>query len=115
MQNKVIIVDASKEYKEGKNQNELTETHVKTIVTAYDHFALNQTVETPVAESFARLIEAGEIAGNDYNLNISRYVDTSIKADEIDLHKVKDNLLELEAKEKEIDERLLAYLTELGI
>lgn len=115
LKGKVIILDASKEYKEGKNQNELTDQHVITILTAYDHFALSQVVEEPIAENFARLIEVSEIAGNDYNLNISRYIDTSVKAEEIDLHQVKETLLELKAKEKEIDERLLAYLTELGI
>ena len=112
---KVIIVDASKEYKEGKNQNELTDGHVRTIVNAYDHFALALPVETPILENFARLVEVSEIIGNDYNLNISRYIDTSVKAEEIDLHDVKTTLLELEVKEKEIDERLLAYLKELGI
>lgn len=112
---KVIIVDASKEYKEGKNQNELTEGHVQTIINAYDHFAHSQTVETPILDNFARLVDVAEIAGNDYNLNISRYIDTSVKAEEIDLHQVKNTLLELEAKEKEIDERLLSFLTELGI
>lgn len=115
LRNKVIIVDASKEYKEGKNQNEMTDSHVQTIVNVYDHFALELTVETPVFENFARLVEVTEIEGNDYNLNISRYIDTSVKAEEIDLHKVKSTLLELEDKEKDIDVRLLSFLKELGI
>jgi type I restriction enzyme M protein len=115
LKGRVIIIDASKECREGKNQNELTNDNVSTIITAYDHFALQQTVEVPISASFARLIEVGEIAVNDYNLNISRYIDTSKKVEEVDLHQVKATIQELESQEKAIDEKLQALLSELGI
>jgi type I restriction enzyme M protein len=114
--NKVVIVDASGEYKEGKNQNELLEVpHVKKIVDAYDHFVLEAAVETPVSEKFARLVDLKEIEGNDYNLNISRYIDTSEREEEIHLHHVKAEIEKLEEKEREIDAKLAMYLNELGI
>lgn len=115
LKDKIIIMDASREYKEGKNQNELTEVNVKIIVTAYDHFALQQPKEESVNESFARLVELNEIANNDYNLNISRYINTNEKAEEIDLHKVRTSILELELQEKAVDEKLQTLLAELGI
>jgi type I restriction enzyme M protein len=102
-------------YKEGKNQNTLLDVTYKKIVEAYDHFVMEAEVDTPVSEKFARLVDVSEIAGNDYNLNISRYIDTSEREEEIHLHHVKATLLDLEAREKEIDERLSMYLNELGI
>lgn len=110
----VIIVDASGEYKEGKNQNELLESHIKKIVEAYDHFAL-EAAHDGVSEKFARLVDVKEIADNDYNLNISRYIDTSEREAEIHLHHVKAELEKLEEREREIDERLATFLNELGI
>jgi len=115
LKNKIIIVDASKEFKEGKNQNELTPENARMIVNAYDHFALQKIVEEPIIESFARLIDVVEIADNDYNLNISRYIDTSVAVDEIDLHMVKEKILELEEREAIINEKLKILLAELGI
>lgn len=111
----VIIVDASGNYKEGKVQNELQDVHIQKIVEAYDHFALEAALDTPVSEKFARLIPLTEIAGNDYNLNISRYIDTSEREAEIHLHHVKAELEKLEEREREIDKKLATFLNELGI
>jgi type I restriction enzyme M protein len=115
LKEKVVIVDASGEYREGKNQNELLESHINKIIETYDHFVLEANVETPVSEKFARLVDMPEIESNDYNLNISRYIDTSEREEEIHLHHVKATLLELEEREKAIDEKLAEYLNELGI
>ncbi|MBL7770132.1 MAG: SAM-dependent DNA methyltransferase [Flavipsychrobacter sp.] len=114
LKNKVIIIDASGEYKEGKNQNELLDPHIKKIVDAYDHFAM-KIQQAEISEKFARLVDREEIASNDYNLNISRYIDTSEKEPEINLQEVKRELEKLEEREKEIDAKLANYLKELGI
>lgn len=113
LKNKLIIIDASGEYREGKNQNELLDIHVEKIVGTYDHFALGN--DSTVSEKFGRLIDIAEIAGNDYNLNISRYIDTSEKEVLVELHQVKIDLEELEAKEAAIDQKLFALLNELGL
>lgn len=115
LKNKVIIVDASGEYKEGKNQNELLDEHIKKIVTTYDHFALEEHIDEPVSEKYSRLVDMKEILENDFNLNISRYIDASEKDDEIHLHLVKEEIKKLEIKEQEIDKRLHTFLKELGI
>lgn len=114
LKNRVVIVDASQEYKEGKNQNELLPEHIGKIITTYDYFALAPTGEEP-SEKFARLVPMEEISGNDYNLNISRYIDTSEPEPEVDLHQVKTTLAELEEREAEIDARLSNFLLELGL
>ncbi len=115
LKNKVIIVDASNEYKEGKNQNELQDDHIQKIVQAYDHFAMENAVEDPISEKYARLVEIPAIAENDYNLNISRYIDTNEEKQEIQLDKVKEKLQILEVREKIVDEKLSNFLNELGL
>jgi type I restriction enzyme M protein len=104
---KVTIIDASSDFKEGKNQNELQETHVSKIVEAYD-----QATER---EKYMRIVPLTEIAENDYNLNISRYIDTSEPEPEVDLVAVKTALAKLETKEQEIDKKLVGFLKDLGI
>lgn len=114
LKNKVVIIDASNEYKDGKNQNELIETNIDKIVSTYDHFVTTNLEEIP-NEKYARIVDLEEISGNDYNLNISRYIDTSEPESEVDLHEVKNAILKLEAMEKEIDAKLSAFLMEMGL
>jgi type I restriction enzyme M protein len=56
-----------------------------------------------------------EIARNDYNLNISRYVSTAQEEEEIDLQKVNADLVEIEKRAKEALERHNEFLRELGL
>jgi type I restriction enzyme M protein len=65
--NKVLIVDASKEFKTGRAQNELLPEHVAHIHQWYRNY---QNVP-----GIARVVTLDEIAGNDHNLNIPRYVE----------------------------------------
>lgn len=75
---RILFVDASSGYeKDGKN-NRLRTCDIKKIVDA----VTNRT-ETP---DFARLVSRDIIRQNDYNLNISRYVDSSPKAEKYDIY-----------------------------
>jgi len=65
--NKVLIVDASKEFKTGRAQNELLPEHVERIFQWYRKY---QDVA-----GIARVVTLDEIAANDHNLNIPRYVE----------------------------------------
>lgn len=107
LQNKIIIIDASKEYKEGKNMNELQDKHIDRIVEAYD--------KQEDVDKFMRVVDKEEIVENDYNLNISRYIDTSEPEPEVDLVAVRESIKELEDNEAEIDQKLEGYLNELGL
>jgi type I restriction enzyme M protein len=107
LKGKIIIIDASREYKEGKNQNELLESHVETVMKAYN--GLHDI------DKFMRVVDVKEVEENDYNLNISRYIDTAEVEEEIDLRAVQSRIEALEERERVIDERLLTFLNELGI
>ena len=64
---KVLILDASREFKTGRAQNELLPEHVDRIYGWYQDY---QDVE-----GIARVITLDEIAANDHNLNIPRYIE----------------------------------------
>jgi type I restriction enzyme M protein len=64
---KVLILDASRELRTGRAQNELLPEHVEHIYGWYRGF---QDVE-----GIARVVTLDDIAANDNNLNISRYVE----------------------------------------
>ena len=107
LKNKVIFIDASKEFKEGKNQNVIEDVHVSKILQAYD--------KGEEVEQFMRIVDMSEIKENDYNLNIARYIDTSEEEEQINISAVLQNIREIEQQEKEIDAKLSGYLVELGI
>jgi type I restriction enzyme M protein len=104
---KVTIIDASSDFKEGKNQNELLEKHVTKIVGAYDG-AID-------VDKYMRIVDLAEITENDFNLNISRFIDTSEPEIEVDIQEVHKKLAVLEKKEADIDKKLAGFLKELGI
>ncbi|HEN0806894.1 TPA: N-6 DNA methylase, partial [Streptococcus agalactiae] len=64
----VFFIDASKEFDKGKNQNTMTDAHIKKILDAYK--------SRDSSDKFSYLASFDEIIENDYNLNIPRYVDT---------------------------------------
>ena len=68
--NKVLIVDASREFKTGRAQNELLPEHVERI-----HGWVRDYTDV---EGIARLVTLEEIAANDHNLNIPRYVEPKV-------------------------------------
>ena len=79
--NKVLFVDASKAFKSGKNQNQLSQANIDKIVETYKQ---RQSID-----KYAYLASLDDIKGNDYNLNIPRYVDTFEEEEEISLMAVR--------------------------
>ena len=106
LKNKVVFIDASSEYKNGKNQNTLTPENISKVIDAYD--GLEEI------DKFMRVVDMSEIEENDFNLNISRYIDTSEDEVIIDIKATREDISALESKEKEIDSKLNGYLKSLG-
>ncbi len=103
---RVLFIDASREFKNGKNQNQLTPDNIQKIV---DTFQDRQTVD-----KYAYLASLEEIQENDYNLNIPRYVDTFEEEAEIDLMAVRSERLALQNKLADLEQEMAGYLEELG-
>jgi type I restriction enzyme M protein len=103
---KVLFIDASREYLDGKNQVTLRRQDIQKIVQTYQQ---RETVE-----KYAYLATLDEIRENDYNLNIPRYVDTFEEEEEIDIQAVQEELDQLEEELSGIKSKMNGYLQELG-
>ena len=104
--NKVLFIDASREFKSGKNQNLLSDENIAKIVATYQ-------ARTNV-DKYAYLASPEEIKENDYNLNIPRYVDTFEEEEEIDLMAVRAEREQLKVQLLELEKEMAGYLSELG-
>jgi type I restriction enzyme M protein len=103
---KVLFIDASRDYEAGKNQNYLRESDLQRIL---DTVAARQD-----ADKYAHLATPAEIAENDFNLNIPRYVDTFEEEAEIDLMAVRKEREQLKAELANLETQIAVYLKELG-
>lgn len=102
----VLFIDASREFKSGKNQNNLTEDNITKIVETY---RARESVD-----KYAYLATLQEVKDNDYNLNIPRYVDTFEEEAEIDLVAVRAERKQLKTQLAELEVQMAKYLEELG-
>lgn len=103
----VLFIEASKGFKSAKATNLLEEVHIAKILDAYKN--------RKDVERYSRKVDLKEIEGNDFNLNITRYVDTFEEEDEID---ILANLKEIERIDKElaeVEEKMRGYLKNLKI
>lgn len=103
----ILFIDASKEFEKVKTQNKLREEHIRKIVETYR--------DRKEIEKYSHCATLQEIAENDYNLNIPRYVDTFEEEEPIDIKAVMAEIKELEAKRADLDKEIEGYLRELGI
>ncbi|NLN57477.1 MAG: type I restriction-modification system subunit M, partial [Gammaproteobacteria bacterium] len=102
----VLFIDASREFKSGKNQNNLTEDNIAKIIATY---RARESVD-----KYAYLATLQEVKDNDYNLNIPRYVDTFEEEAEIDLVAVRAEREQLKTQLAELEVQMVKYLEELG-
>lgn len=65
-------------------------------------------------DKYAYLATLEEIAENDYNLNIPRYVDTFEEEEEIDIVAVRRERLALQSELADLEDEMAGYLEELG-
>jgi type I restriction enzyme M protein len=101
----VLFVDASREFVSGKNQNTLSEEQVEKIMRVYS--------EGKEVEKYAHVASFTEIQGNDFNLNIPRYVDTFEEEGEIDIDAVQAEIDKLEQELAEVRLKMAEKLKEI--
>ena len=104
-QNKIFFIDASRDFQEGKNQNVLRDEDVEKIVSTFDNYE--------EIEKYSRIVTLDEIKENDYNLNISRYIDTTEEEEQIDVVQAIKELKQLEQERNEIEATMYSFLKEL--
>ena len=106
---KVLFINASGEehYEKGKRQNYLRDKDVEKIVETYQ-FRKEES-------RFSRLVSLLEIKENDFNLNITRYVNLSKEEEQVDLEAVTKQLKECDARIEASRDKLNVFLKELGL
>ena len=100
-ENKILFIDAGKEFKKETNNNILEEKNINVIV---DEFR-NRTDK----EYFSRYVNKVEIVENDYNLSVSTYVEKEDTREVIDIKVLN---MEIEETVKKID-KLRASINEI--
>ena len=103
----ICFIDASRDFVKGKAQNYITDEHIEKIVSAY--------TERKDIEKYCHIASLEEIADNDYNLNIPRYVDTSEEEEEIDLDALFCEIQGIDKELSECGDQLSKAFKELGI
>lgn len=103
----IFFIEASKEFKANKAQNILAEENIEKIYSTYK--------KRKDIEKFAKKVDFKEIEENDFNLNITRYVDTFVEEEPVDIKANLKELAELEPELKKLEKQMAEYLKELGI
>lgn len=103
--NKILIIDAEQDFEEGKNQNRLRNKDIEKIVSAFEGYR--------DIEKYARVIDVKEIAENEFNLNVRRYVENGEEEEVVDVKTVWKELAEIEKEREATDKKVENYLKQL--
>jgi type I restriction enzyme M protein len=103
----VLFIDASQHFEKVKTQNILRPEDIDKIVSTYR--------ERLVEDKYSYRATLDEIAENNYNLNIPRYVDTFEEEEPIDINAVANDLKEIETEMHSIDDEIAGFCKELNI
>lgn len=104
---KILFIDASRDFEEGKAQNFLSDAHMTKILDAYK--------ARKSMPKYSHLATREEVAGNDFNLNIPLYVDTFEEEAPVDLVAVKSEIERIDRELVSTRAELGAALKELGL
>jgi type I restriction enzyme M protein len=103
----ILFIDASAYFEKAKNQNLLRDDDVDKIVATY-----RQRLQE---EKYSYCAPLAEVAENDFNLNIPRYVDTFEEEEEIDLAAIALELRSMDREMADNDRLIRGFCDELGI
>jgi len=105
--NAVFFIDASNDYEAATPQNKLRPTDIENIIKTY--------VKRLSIEKYAYLADFEEIRENQFNLNISRYVDVSESETDINIADLETQIKKINGEISKIENQMSNYLKELGL
>jgi len=103
---KVLFIDAARLFKRGRNQNTLESEYAGQVLKIYRDYKN--------VEGAAKAATLDEIAGNDWNLNIPRYVEPVIEKESITVGQAMTNLEDALREAYKAEDRLRGLLNEGG-
>ena len=89
--NATLFIDASGEFIHEGNKNKLSAANIARILDAF--------VARKDDAHFARLVENGKIAENDYNISVSSYVEQPDTREEVDIDELNKRIAEIVARQ----------------
>lgn len=103
--NSVLFIDASAEFVRGGNKNTLTEANRRRILDAF--------ISRQDEDHFAKLVTSAELAGNDYNLSVSSYVEQEDTAEVVDIEALNADIARIVARQQELRVAIDAIVADL--
>lgn len=105
--NKTLFIDASNEYVKVTNNNKLTPENIEKIVEVF--------TSREEVKHFTHLANYEEVAGNDYNLSVSTYVETEDTREKIDIRKLNAEIEEIVAREQVLRDEIAKIIAEIEV
>jgi type I restriction enzyme M protein len=103
----ILFIDSSQHFEKIKTQNYLRAEDISKIIDTYK----NRTAE----DKYSHVAKLQEVAENDYNLNIPRYVDTFEEEEPVDLATVSTALKAIDTDMATTDATIADYCNQLDI
>lgn len=103
--NKTLFIDASKEFVKVTNNNKLTPENIDHIV---DVFSKHEEIQ-----HFSHLATYEEVAGNNYNLSVSTYVEAEDTREKIDIVKLNAEIKGIVAREQVLRDEIDKIISEI--
>ncbi len=107
---KILFINANNEYKqhpEVRRLNILAEENIEKIVKTYRDYHEEL--------GFSRIVPLEEIRKNDYNLNVTIYVQPLITTEEVDIAKLWSEIKQLTQERENLERKIEHYLTMIGL
>ena len=116
----ILFIDASQHFEKVKTQNYLREADINKIIETYQNYTSSleggaRRVTGVLEDKYSYIASLKEIAENDYNLNIPRYVDTFEEEEPIDIAAVATELKAIDKDMKNTDKTIADFCKQLGI
>jgi type I restriction enzyme M protein len=104
---KIMFIHATKDFQEGKARDILRKEDIKKIKSAVKSYKDN--------DRYCHVADIAELKENEFNLNVSRYVDTSELEEKIDIQETYNLLKESKAEQSKLEKIVQTDLKELNI
>lgn len=104
---KTLFIDASNECIKVTNNNKLTAENIDRIVETF--------TKREEVQHFSHLASYEEVAGNDYNLSVSTYVEAEDTREVVDIVKLNAEIEKIVAREDELREAIRKIIEEIEV
>jgi type I restriction enzyme M protein len=105
--NKVLFVNAEREFARFGNMNKLRPEDIEKILATY---SIRETVEY-----FSRLVDHDEIASNDYSLSVSSYVPVEDKREVVDIKELNKSIAKIVERQFKLRNEIDKIVTDLEV